>query len=175
MCRTQHTPIIFLSTPSVRRATTGFRNERNEIMISIHALREEGDTLGGDSGYKTALFLSTPSVRRATSGRTCRVQEIEISIHALREEGDPSFFDRRYHNGRFLSTPSVRRATQPADGREGVYRKISIHALREEGDWAARAGTVSAVEISIHALREEGDLRATPTNSRPRNFYPRPP
>ena len=80
-------------------------------VISIHALREEGDSgsgSGSSSGYS-------------------------ISIHALREEGDipkhPLFFD----NYTFLSTPSARRAT----GRKGilmVYNEISIHALREEGD-----------------------------------------
>ena len=58
--------MLFLSTPSARRAT------RREVAlnvckkISIHALREEGDV------------------------RTLHLQAVpEISIHALREEGDP--------------------------------------------------------------------------------------
>ena len=36
--------IIFLSTPSARRATKAFRKYATRLMISIHALREEGDT-----------------------------------------------------------------------------------------------------------------------------------
>ena len=60
--------------------------------ISIHALREEGDTEplaeGGDDG----IFLSTPSVRRATW--TTKASESEVV--------------------EFLSTPSVRRATKRA-------------------------------------------------------------
>ena len=35
--------MIFLSTPSARRATTTFSKGRTRTMISIHALREEGD------------------------------------------------------------------------------------------------------------------------------------
>ena len=55
----------FLSTPSVRRATT-----------------ENGD------GTSEVVFLSTPSARRATVLKwSCRETKI-ISIHALREEGD---------------------------------------------------------------------------------------
>ena len=35
-------------------------------MISIHALREEGDQQVGHLGVLANLFLSTPSARRAT-------------------------------------------------------------------------------------------------------------
>ena len=59
---------------------------RNEI--SIHALREEGD-----SG------TSRPDTR------------YNISIHALREEGDVSICPPASSIIRFLSTPSARRAT----------------------------------------------------------------
>ncbi len=57
---------IFLSTPSVRRATAGISISPGGDGISIHALREEGDYLGNDTDYKRWA----------------------ISIHALREEGD---------------------------------------------------------------------------------------
>ena len=78
----------FLSTPSARRATPRACSEPRRCRISIHALREEGDVLGGVSslinadfyprpprgGRRTSstvnvnqyLFLSTPSARRAT-------------------------------------------------------------------------------------------------------------
>ena len=101
-------------------------------MISIHALREEGDRpqflslllffyfyprppRGGRQLWfvvhcQGSLFLSTPSARRATF---CIV----------------SFA----HLGRFLSTPSARRATVD-EMFAHIDEKISIHALREEGD-----------------------------------------
>ena len=57
--------------------------------ISIHALREEGDT-------------SAVAVNPA----------LQISIHALREEGDPASGQIIQIFFLFLSTPSARRATQ---------------------------------------------------------------
>ena len=37
-----------------------------EPLISIHALREEGDDPGGELAAQLLQFLSTPSARRAT-------------------------------------------------------------------------------------------------------------
>ena len=80
-------------------------------MISIHALREEGD------GVTLLNAITTAS----------------ISIHALREEGDVELIQRDVDGKIFLSTPSARRATvRPSH--ERVPTEISIHALREEGD-----------------------------------------
>ena len=145
--------------------------------ISIHALREEGDSSqiweskqfsnfyprpprGGRHDAKFYLdmvfrFLSTPSARRATSAEAAKNRAWQISIHALREEGD---YD---------------------DDHVPTQDTISIHALREEGDLqnstkgpeslpflstpSARRATRKLLEnqsgklISIHALREEGD------------------
>ena len=57
-------------------------------LISIHALREEGDGRGGVDGSGRLVFLSTPSARRATVPRVPPTPPVTISIHALREEGD---------------------------------------------------------------------------------------
>ena len=101
--------------------------------ISIHALREEGDSSTPSSQVPTSEFLSTPSARKATV-IVSDIRDLEyISIHALREEGDPArpgaaaampyFYPRPPRGGRprasiqragmaeFLSTPSARRAT----------------------------------------------------------------
>ena len=78
----------FLSTPSARRATTLIIGLLPKRLISIHALREEGDSAmtrlclttmnfyprpprGGRLGVHAValfspIFLSTPSARRAT-------------------------------------------------------------------------------------------------------------
>ena len=153
--------------------------ENKRLIISIHALREEGDFLLPNLNFWN-----------------------KISIHALREEGDKAGFDPTIKHKLFLSTPSARRATcviakinrgcndfyprPPRGGRPRSFprhdrtRSISIHALREEGDplliqfpgaglqflstpsarrATLQAGTACKIQrISIHALREEGDL-----------------
>ena len=85
-------------------------------MISIHALREEGDCTRQMVDSELVEFLSTPSARRATSGYGYGDGEGSgISIHALREEGDAGHRHPR------------------------LAVVISIHALREEGDRPASA------------------------------------
>ena len=102
---------IFLSTPSARRATHQVDHVRHIGVISIHALREEGDWVLASAMLAASIFLSTPSARRATQeseqntstttyfyprpprgGRPIKEERalelLEISIHALREEGD---------------------------------------------------------------------------------------
>ena len=59
--------LLFLSTPSARRATRSGGTETAPQGISIHALREEGDVDGKTVVELDKLFLSTPSARRATS------------------------------------------------------------------------------------------------------------
>ena len=50
----------FLSTPSVRRATLQAILSGTEIVISIHALREEGDALTLSPAWQTAYFYPRP-------------------------------------------------------------------------------------------------------------------
>ena len=80
--------IEFLSTPSARRATTGSGELGLCGLISIHALREEGDERAGYPSLVRSVFLSTPSARRATNHWGHDGPRKQISIHALREEGD---------------------------------------------------------------------------------------
>ena len=142
--------------------------------ISIHALREEGDTYRLVRLAKFDEFLSTPSARRATHPCRGAIPAGSISIHALREEGDRAtarrypfsgdFYPRPPRGGRrsrwrrswwhqqFLSTPSARRATErPCASSRSCH--ISIHALREEGD--------TECICRIHQMHQY--------------FYPRPP
>ena len=150
-----------------------------ELLISTHALREEGDAFKRLAAIADFIFLPTPSARRATG-------------HLL--PGNCLIL--------FLPTPSARRATSK-HSIGGQHHEISTHALREEGDLicppfpcsvqphfyprpprggrltrngptfllfrflptpSARRATVQVeqavddIEISTHALREEGDL-----------------
>ena len=103
--------MLFLSTPSARRATLSTTYRPGALWISIHALREEGDGLPLGFPLCPGLFLSTPSARRAT--------------RALTEKPDTptDFYPRPPRGGR-----------QKTTNRKSPLNKISIHALREEGD-----------------------------------------
>ena len=58
--------LLFLSTPSARRATDDSQPDDETKGISIHALREEGDPKVRIQRPSRNGFLSTPSARRAT-------------------------------------------------------------------------------------------------------------
>ena len=171
--RFYHSFFKFLSTPSARRATQdqihhlwrgghfyprpprgGRQLSTNlpsyQFMISIHALREEGDPCG-----------------------QCVVVVGVISIHALREEGDcimdrgkswaNNFYPRPPRGGRlcvntifgacaqFLSTPSARRATSAFNGSNNHIRFLSTPSARRATD-----------ELPL-------------LDRSPSDFYPRPP
>ena len=122
---------LFLSTPSARRATVQGAVESIPGVISIHALREEGDDCG-HVGHNA----------------------VHISIHALREEGDQTrrgdigrlvdFYPRPPRGGRpainasstnlgeFLSTPSARRATAKTETKSLFSNKLYniLHEFR---------------------------------------------
>ena len=147
--------IVFLSTPSARRATNCVMGYITIFTISIHALREEGDRgmRRGSPGLRnfyprpprggrrrgqqargvTKVFLSTPSARRATRRRARRNGVGAISIHALREEGDKSKRQQGKKRHNFYPRPprGGRRCSRFWFRPDG---SISIHALREEGD-----------------------------------------
>ena len=103
--------LIFLSTPSARRATGGLAFAAINDKISIHALREEGDI---------QFFFD-------------RTKAAFISIHALREEGD---LHPRCNPGGWsaISIHALREEGDANVAKQRVDLFISIHALREEGD-----------------------------------------
>ena len=100
------------------------------VVISIHALREEGDDSSIVDAKAVSEFLSTPSARRATAVIRNSDRVYAISIHALREEGD-------------LCAAHV--AMQA--------KLISIHALREEGDSKNRDKISIFKQIIQHSAR----------------------
>ena len=118
--------------------------------ISIHALREEGDS--------AACRQTTMSI---------------ISIHALREEGDDNMLSTKLESSVFLSTPSARRATHTLAGLN-LARGISTHALREEGDVGESGHCHFRQVISTHALREEGDVELRQPVYKVVEFLPTP-
>ncbi len=186
----------FLSTPSARRATFksrqslidyqdfyprpprggrqyGWKHLPQPILISIHALREEGDRRSCRLPTRKRQFLSTPSARRATANQRRVILTYEISIHALREEGDQltgagsappeDFYPRPPRGGRLQRgwSRATPRYFYPRPPRGGRHHRVCAGQL--------------VVQISIHALREEDDTVCLIVLGIAFDFYPRPP
>ena len=165
--------MLFLSTPSARRATRGqsccLRRCRYFYPRPPRGGRPGYDLHPGSTGY---FYPRPPRGGRLEAGRAS-IYINKISIHALREEGDPSCPSFPGRQPYFYPRP-------PRGGRrDGVWldlptTTISIHALREEGD-AAVNDLLQRHNISIHALREEGDPFRHRSERVKEDFYPRPP
>ena len=78
----------FQSTPSVGRATKINSTCIAEIIISIHALRGEGDFIARTAARKWKNFNPRPPWGGRRPQALVEYNEHGISIHALRGEGD---------------------------------------------------------------------------------------
>ena len=126
--------------------------EGAETNISIHALREEGDS-------------SVPH-RQTTKDN--------ISIHALREEGDGFSTADQETATIFLSTPSARRATVPILPAAGVLQNFYPRPPRggRPPVWRYRLHS----SLHFYPRPPRGGRRSSGRErSAAPNFYPRPP
>ena len=142
------TSMVFLSTPSARRAT----------LIAKHGSPSKGDFYPRPprGGRLSDVQSAPPAPAPLSTSSTCRVYTMHKNFYPRPPRGGRQLFPLFWLILLlFLSTPSARRATN-------LYRfiadfcVISIHALREEGDMVSLP-LVHHLVISIHALREEGD------------------
>ena len=78
----------FLSTLSLRRATSSIEEVSKYVVISIHALLAESDPGKVKLVEPGLVFLSTLSLRRATKPKALKSRLCVISIHALLAESD---------------------------------------------------------------------------------------
>ena len=102
----------FLSTLSLRRATTHHFPTLHNVFISLHARLAESDIWVKENGSDFLnAFLSTLSLRRATQCKQSHKLSSQISIHALLAESDNLLYS--------LKT---------------ICQAISIHALLAESD-----------------------------------------
>ena len=141
--------------------------------ISIHALREEGDSRQRSPSPSSSSFLSTPSARRAT-GIFPPAHSLSGNFYPRPPRGGrravasstpppTNFYPRPPRGGRrssramrpppskFLSTPSARRATHRQKVRAPCKQFLSTPSARR------------------------ATINHPPGNGQPRNFYPRPP
>ena len=201
---------VFLSTPSARRATQGLEqyNRHNQnfyprplrggrrengdvahhtVVISIHALCEEGDGRMGKKSGHLSDFYPRP-LRGGRQVAFCHlVFSFGISIHALCEEGDGFDTADAETSVEFLSTPSARRATLQCLVTWSSHRYFYPRPLRggRRNAGMCLAGSCGflstpsarratshkltadlAQQISIHALCEEGDIMAVRSAAR---------
>ena len=168
----------FLSTLSLRRATSdGFHCGAN-VAISIHALLAESDNI--NSSVNTADQISIHALLAESDLSMAKVCQVvsSISIHALLAESDfmgplifnvqPHFYPRSPCGERpprvlrhcttylFLSTLSLRRATAP--NRHPCPRSRNFYPRSPCGERpTANTGATTSDAISIHALLAESD------------------
>ena len=146
----------FLSTLSLRRATSTGRRVEPRGAISIHALLAESDRIApavlatylisihallAESDAQATIrntyrwqFLSTLSLRRATA-LPPRLAKRPCDFYPRSPCGErPDSYSPAFQSSRFLSTLSLRRATREHLA-AFVPHEISIHALLAESDW----------------------------------------
>ena len=169
----------FQSTRSARSATFNLPSCHGEVLISIHALRKERDSIPplehipvehfnprAPQGARlnppavrvsSDVFQSTRSARSATE--TIMRDEQDVQFQSTRSARSATNGDAHAvaYDG-FQSTRSARSATRATCFR-GRSPCISIHALRKERDLCGASGSGECA-ISIHALRKERDSKS---------------
>ena len=171
---------LFLSTLSLRRATSQSWAKSTPEEISIHALLAESDDFRVRIHLLPSIFLSTLSLRRATRFLASLSAVLTISIHALLAESDCGFSAGRECDTAFLSTLSLRRATEPCRalrppqkhfyprspcGERLISIVLSTQPTKFLSTLSLRRATIHYDNynlhcvISIHALLAESDLR----------------
>ena len=141
-------------------------------VISIHALREEGDAWSMTSSTSTSNFYPRPP--RGGRQKTLTFSKKYDNFYPRPPRGGRLISPRKLASrARFLSTPSARRATPVKPKRRGDVKFLSTPSARRATLRYWRPRRIQ--QISIHALREEGDLAWRNSSTVRFNFYPRPP
>ena len=186
----------FLSTPSARRATIQAVNMGLSAMISIHALREEGDRFGAvllnqqfdfyprppRGGRRSCLrtlwqswknFYPRPPrggrLRNSWKRYSCSI----ISIHALREEGDILLFIKTFPDDNFYPRP-------PRGGRRVMaFSRGAMQYFYPRPPRGGRQFSFDFISTLSVFLSTPSARRATIAHwqilSGKYDFYPRPP
>ena len=141
----------FLSTLSLRRATTIHIHTCQYFFISIHALLAESDAI-----RKCQIIPIIHFYPRSPCGERPQKKKINPA------------------NKPFLSTLSLRRATREPTALRTPHH-ISIHALLAESDNNFPSSATVTINISIHALLAESDINRAVNIIESCYFYPRSP
>ena len=152
---------------------TGSRPKAESSRISIHALREEGDALL-DPVLEHPEAISIHALREeGDHRRRPAFRRTPISIHALREEGDLDVTQKVISRIEFLSTPSARRATKAAGQIAKLMQFLSTPSARRATcglDWNVSIYQFLSTPSARRATEAGRMLGASDGD-----FYPRPP
>ena len=154
---TKSTLPVFLSTFSLRRATSCRRCEYLHWWISIHALLAESDIRREISLMRPYAFLSTLSLRRAT--KLVQLSPLQYGYFYPRSPcGERRLISDEVNANNVISIHAL---LAESDGHPSSVKSliiISIHALLAESDRNGHPDTRQRDAISIHALLAESDL-----------------
>ena len=128
------TYVEFLSTLSLRRATSDAINGCNPDYISIHALLAESDDKYAYVWYTVVVFLSTLSLRRATRGRF-PIFYLVLYFYPRSPCGERPFVSRLHSLLVYFYPRSPCGERQLSSSFLDIDYCISIHALLAESDW----------------------------------------
>ena len=151
--------VLFLSTPSARRATNTL-TATAPASIDFYPRPPRGGRpgCGLPRSPTTHFYPRPPRGGRPAVSKQQAYEKTIISIHALREEGDWLIMSLRVILTQDNFYPRPPRGGRPQLADE-LYNgiSISIHALREEGDFA----TSVSLPIRIAFLSTPSARRAT--------------
>ena len=158
----------FLSTPSARRATQLHALGAEVVVISIHALREEGDSKNSSPSPGTANFYPRPPRGgRRTASRCFR--SLQYFYPRPPRGGRPAISVPPYTSTVFLSTPSARRATAKTETKSLFSNKLYniLHEFRRAliCNWSKN--------YPNHAKRLKNPVRRCRKNAENSPFAPR--
>ena len=123
----------FQSTPSAWRETDVITGYCQQLWISIHSLRMEGDGIVAQAFKFSNTFQSTPSAWRETPWMLSRKSRKKYFNPLPPHGGRQNDGWEELSTALFQSTPSAWRETRCGPCRPGCS-PISIHSLRMEGD-----------------------------------------
>ena len=149
--------VLFLSTPSARRATA-VTQTGSVTSVNFYPRPPRGGRRASTARRLSFMqFLSTPSARRAT--RTSCTRSLPMRFLSTPSARRATYRYATYKaTAIFLSTPSARRATRASSSRR--CHSMYFYPRPPRGGRPAPYAAIRWLEdISIHALREEGDVR----------------
>ena len=166
---------VFLSTLSLRRATSSIEEVSKYVVFSIHALLAESDKGHAEPIGRAPRFSIHALLAESDSPRSinCMTHTLFYPRSPCGER--PPVRDVIQWEGIFLSTLSLRRATSGTLSDTSDVIDFSIHALLAESDQSSSYSAYLEEGFSIHALLAESDQKRPKHQTQTQIFYPRSP
>ena len=165
----------FLSTLSLRRATTSRNRQRSRSQISIHALLAESDALAPEENPTQKRISIHALLAESDLADTMLHTENSISIHALLAESDLFEYIQAGTGILFLSTLSLRRATLVGVGRMNNHINFYPRSPCGERPPSIFRHCTTYLFLSTLSLRRATTAKMLYNNHTIHYFYPRSP